>query len=189
MRHCCAVLLLAAAACSLAADTTSCGSANPSTVVDCEKVDLGSCGNACCIVETVWLANAAETLYVSLRTFLESGGPDGSFAYVNGSDAAGHNPSDDLRKYKIPQGWQFIFQGTHTTSGGYVDTLDFAIMTQQSASNPLTKVKASSKSNIHGALGDNGQNYKTLAYIAKHAGVVSPLLLNILYGCSSGLPS
>lgn len=46
--------------------------------------------------------------------FLKGG--DKSFSYVTGPDKAGHNPGDDLRQYNIS--WDFIFQGTHTTTGG-----------------------------------------------------------------------
>ena len=67
-----------------------------------------------------------------------------------------HNPypSDDLRKYKIPGGFQYIMQATHTTNGGYVDKVDMTIKATKAGS----LIRAFSSSGIHGALGDNGQN-------------------------------
>ena len=56
--------------------------------------------------------------------WMRIGGKDGSYTYVTSPDAAGHNPSDDLTPYGIP--WDYIFQGTHTTTGGYVDTMNCA---------------------------------------------------------------
>ena len=91
--------------------------------------------------------------------------------------AAGHNPGDDLRQYKIP--FQFVFQGTHTTAGGYVDTLDFNV--RQNDAGDSSTLRIFSVSNIHGALGDNGQNYKTIATIQESfMGTSSP---QILHGC------
>merc|ERR1711907_811105 len=97
------------------------------------------------------------------------------------ADAAGHDPSPDLRQYNITA--KFIFQGTHETTGGYVDTLDFAINQDSSGQ---TSVRAFSVSNIHGALGDGGQNYKTLKFFSQEierTQGVSCKSLDVVYGC------
>jgi hypothetical protein len=161
-----------------AANDSSCGGGHPSPVKDCDKVDLGSCGNACCIVEST-VPFSTEALYNSTVALLKHGGPDGSFKYVTGPDAAGHNPGDDLRQYKID--WQFAWQATHSTTGGYVDTVDFNVKPAARLSSSI--VRASSVSNIHGALGDNGQNYKTLAYAIGALCPTSSCPLKIIHGC------
>lgn len=94
------------------------------------------------------------------------GGSDNSYSYITGPDAAGHNPGDDLSAYNVPGGYQYIFQGHHQTQGGYVDTLDFNI--RETNDKVLgAYVTAFTIANIHGALGDNGQMYKQLAFMLK----------------------
>lgn len=44
------------------ANESSCGSDEPSKVKDCDHTDLGSCGNACCLLD-ITLAWDAETAY------------------------------------------------------------------------------------------------------------------------------
>merc|ERR1712110_1300352 len=127
--------------------------------------DMGSCGNACCIVDydIQGDVNRSYHLYMYAIGFLKQGGKDGSFSYTTGPDKAGHNPGDDLTKYPIE--WDYIFQGTHTTTGGYVDTLNFNIGRAPGGMlrDPSVTMRISSVSNIHGALGDNGQNFKNIA--------------------------
>ena len=88
---------------------------------------------------------------------------------------AGHNPGDDLTKYPIA--WDYIFQGTHTTTGGYVDTLKFNIGRVEAGKKTIMRIF--SVSNVHGALGDNGQNYKNIAYILEGRGA------RIVHGCGA----
>lgn len=57
----------------------------------------------------------AHTNTAGISLFLKGGGNDKSFGYNSGPDKHGHNPSDDLRPYNIS--WDFIFQGTHETTG------------------------------------------------------------------------
>ena len=151
-----------------------------STLADCDHPDLGSCGTACCVLQSD-LTTSALLAYGEIKAFLETGGGDGSFTYVNGSDAAGHDPSDTLPD-GIPGGYKYIWQGTHATKGGYVDTLNFWLK-------PVDGTRATlgmhSQSGIHGALGDRGQNYKTLAYLLKKfpttSGYSAP---TVVYGCA-----
>eukprot|EP00948_MAST-09A_sp_MAST-9A-sp1_P002449 g2449.t1 len=161
----------------VSANESTCG-ADPTKVKNCENVDHGSCGNACCIVDYSFSKNTtAEDTYKILKGFLEKKGTDGSFAYVTGSDSAGHNPGDDLRPFNIPTGVQFIFQGTHTTTGGYVDTIDITI----SEKNGIITSRFGSRSGIHGAYGDGGQNYKTIFYMLQETLQVEDV--DIVYGC------
>lgn len=116
-----------------------------------------------------------------MKEVLQNQGSDGSFTYSDSSDASGHNPSPDLRPYNLTA--KFIFQGTHTTSGGYVDTLDFTISEDDSGS---ISIRTFSISNIHGALGDGGQNFKTIAFLGEELANTKGLTcekLNIVYGC------
>jgi hypothetical protein len=52
--------------------------------------------------------------YKLITGWLGAKGDDGSYAYITGADAAGHNPSDNLTQYPIA--WDYIFQATHTTT-------------------------------------------------------------------------
>ena len=71
-----------------------------------------------------------------------------------------------------------MFQGQHQTDGGYLDTLDFNIVKKDEGS----VVRAFSISNIHGALGDAGQNYYTLSYMFDKMGY-KDAGLKVVYGC------
>merc|ERR1711934_43126 len=162
------------------ANETSCGGDRPSKVKDCDKPDTGSCGNACCIMDFTLATNTTYT-YDHFKAWLMKGGNDGSYAYVTGPDKAGHNPGDDLSKYGIP--WDFIFQGTHTTIGGYVDKIDFNLAPVKGGG---TKMRASTISGIHGALGDNGQTYKTLMAMWENRHSKYSFSASIVHGCGSG---
>merc|ERR1712008_569310 len=79
--------------------------------------------------------------------------------------------------------WDSIFQGTHTTiQARYVDTLDFAI---RSAEDGGSTVRAFSISNIAGALGDEGQNRRTISLMGQDLGLGS---MEVLFGCGE-IPS
>ena len=154
-------LLLAVAALTVVAgNDSSCGATEPSKIKDCDKIDHGSCGGACCMVD--YELNQNTTLiYDKIKRYLMSGGEDGSYNYSTGPDAAGHNPGDSLLPYPIK--WDYIFQGTHTTTGGYVDTLNFNLARADATG--ATTLRIFSISNVHGSLGDNGQNYKNIAFL------------------------
>jgi len=170
--------------------------------------DMGSCGNACCVVEIDitggsstkdayqglkgWLQAGGAThfniytlwtILAPLISLIGAGGADGSVAYRTGKDGAGHNPGDDVRQYK--NAWDFILQGSHTTTGGFVDTLDFNIKKPSSKGGPIT-LRAASLSDIHGALGDNGQNFKTLSsMVAQLHPQLSRADMRIVHGCGT----
>eukprot|EP00912_Choanoflagellata_sp_UC4_P001083 UC4_evm2s669 len=160
---------------SLTDAQSTCGK-HPSSVKDCDKVDYGSCGNACCLVDASFKGVSATHIYQTLVGYLQKGGDDGSYGYNTGPDNADHNPSDSLLPYNIS--WAYIFQGHHKTTGGYVDTLNFNIA---QTSSDIVTLRLFSISNIHGALGDSGQNYKSLAYLLEGREV------KIVHGCGKGV--
>ena len=154
------------------ANNSSCGPDRPSKVPGCDHPDMGSCGNACCVVN-LELPFGVDDVYNTSVAVLKSGGPDGSFTHVVGPNAAGVDPSDDLRPYGIP--WSYVFQGSHVTTGGFYDNIDINLSPlpgkaglNAAAGNPgNTAIRMSFRAGIHGALGDNGQSYKTLQYFAE----------------------
>jgi hypothetical protein len=156
----------------------------PSSLPDCDMPDMGSCGSACCVVEfNITGGSSTEDAYNEMKAWLQKGGGDGSVAYRTGPDAAGHNPGDDVRQYNTP--WDFILQGSHTTSGGFVDTLNINVKKQSSPGGPIT-LRAASTSDIHGALGDNGQHFKTLSYmVAQLRPQLSSEDMKVVHGCGS----
>mmetsp|Transcript_1500 Transcript_1500/g.4390 ORF Transcript_1500/g.4390 Transcript_1500/m.4390 type:complete len:192 (+) Transcript_1500:50-625(+) len=161
--------------------TSTCGD-HPDTVADCGRPDVGSCGTACCTLE-VGTALTTEEVYSSLKAFLQQGGASGAYSYVSGPDGAGNDPADDLRPYNAT--YEFIFQGAHTTSGKhYVDTLNFNVRPGDGAS---SVVRMFSISNIHGALGDSGQNFKSLAYLMDAIGF-DKAAATPAWGCGSTSP-
>ncbi len=123
--------------------------------------DMGSCGNACCGVVSEF-ALSPDALYNATKAFLML---NEAYSYVTGPDDAGHNPGDDLSPYPIP--WDYVFQGTHITTGGYIDVINFNIRPakEKKDKGKASELRAFSVANIHGALGDNGQTYKTLEYL------------------------
>eukprot|EP00039_Didymoeca_costata_P018077 m.332036 g.332036 ORF g.332036 m.332036 type:complete len:182 (-) comp16861_c0_seq1:71-616(-) len=174
-------LFMLAALCAtslVAANNSSCGPKEPSPVKDCQNVDLGTCGNACCFVDvSLGTKISPDTAYATLKGYLAANGTDGSYSYVTGPDSAGHNPSDDLRQYNIP--WKYILQGTHTTTGGYVDKININIRVDE---NKNTVLRMGSVAGIHGALGDNGQLYKTMRYMLDD-GIMPGLEMTMVSGC------
>ena len=187
------VLFVAAAAAVIAgaeSHNSTCG-LGTTVPAGCEYPDLGSCGNACCVVNVTGVHAAnSEDVYNTLVSYLKSGGADGSYTYVTGPDSSGNNPEDDLRQYNIS--WDYILQGTHTTyPGKYRDTIDLAIYKGEKASKTkLTDktqdeeftIRAFNIANIHGALGDHGQSYKSLDYLVDGAFGGSAKLTRV-YGC------
>jgi len=143
----------------------SCGGAKPSKVEDCQNVDFGSCGNACCKLDFRVLVSSSKDAMTTLNQTMSNGGPDG--AYKLQMTAEGTLGFGDLAQFGSPHGFDYIGQVFHTTSGPahYVDTINFNIKQED----PYTVVRAFSTSQIGGALGDNGQNYKNIMSVMKAA--------------------
>jgi hypothetical protein len=132
--------------------------------VDCDHPDMGTCGNACCTMRITVKDDSLAT-YKAIKKALKSG-VDGTYFYRGGGDP---NPADDLRQYKIsqPKKYDFILQGGHNCphyKDENADILNFNI-----AHTPRgTSVEMFSISMVHGALGDAGQNYKTLSHLIEN---------------------
>mmetsp|Transcript_78455 Transcript_78455/g.254812 ORF Transcript_78455/g.254812 Transcript_78455/m.254812 type:complete len:385 (+) Transcript_78455:403-1557(+) len=177
-----AALVGATVATEQATAPSICGD-DPTKVPDCNHPDLGSCGNACCVVE-VSLPSAPTEVYSRLKEVLSSG-MDGTFEYVTGGDP---NPGDDLRPYNIsqPKPFQFIVQGRHNApqyKGEDGDILDFNIAAHGSGSS----LRMFSLSRVHGALGDAGQNFKTLSFLLKNTQLAISTDFTIVHGCGKAI--
>jgi len=151
----------------------SCG-ANPTS--DCLN-DMASCGNACCAAEFSVDLKPQE-VFDSITSYLKSGGSDGLFTFVGG--AAG-------LEIASPDGaWTATFQGKHQTFvKKYNDTLDFAI---RAGLEKGSTVRIFSISDIAGALGDMGQNHRTVSMMGTDLAFGS---MKVLFGCgaSPSLPT
>jgi len=164
------------ASCGLvAAYTGSCGGAHPSKVEDCQNVDYGSCGGACC--ELDFLTYRYKPQYSPDYTIVElvqhlngtlhgghGGGPD--HAYAPQMTAEGTSGFGSLVPLGSPMGVHYIGQTFHTTVGGYTDTINFNIRTLPSGQ---LMIRAHSRSQIGGAFADNGQNYKNIVGLMQDA--------------------
>jgi len=148
------------------AGVATCGS-GPSTVKDCQNVDFGSCGNACCNLifrvdqsSPAEVAKAVEAYVrgakaVGLGYTLEMLA-EGTSGFANLSANAQHIPPPFTGSTSV-----WIGQVHHTTSGAkhFVDVINFNM---RNAPNGRAIVHAFSLSLVGGALGDNGQNYKNI---------------------------
>ena len=123
---------------AMTAPTTDCNAKSPCT----EKVDFGSCGNACCALEYD-ITGPTQDMTAALRIALTDGGPDGRFTLP---PLEGGKPGfNDLRAYGVPA--DFIGQAVHTTQDrNFRDTINFAV--RPGAGGKGTIVRAFSISNI-----------------------------------------
>jgi hypothetical protein len=140
---------------------------------DCENVDYGSCGNACCSILVKQAYEPAEVMN-KINATLQNGGPDG---YYTLQETAEHtlgfaNLSAYISKFPSPfdssKDGVFVGQVHHMTSGPahYNDTINFAFYDSHPASGDAgTYIRATSVSLIGGALGDDGQGYKNIKMI------------------------
>lgn len=154
------------------------GSCGVNSSPDCLN-DMGSCGNACCAAEFK-SGKSAATLFDEITSYLKGGGSDGLFGSKGGAGGL------DIAN---PEGaWTAIFQGTHTTfKARYVDTLNFAVR-QNLDVDAGSVVRVFSISDIAGALGDMGQNRRTVSLMASDLDLGD---MHVLFGCgtSPSLPS
>ena len=128
---------------------------------DCDRPDFGTCGTACCKLLLSFPNTTSVALMTALNTSLAGGGPDGRFKLMpTAEDPYGFG---DLRPYH-PDQVSFIGQATHLTEKKtYTDTIDLLLLRDS----PSATLKAFSKSQIGGAYGDAGQNYKNIAVLLK----------------------
>eukprot|EP00035_Acanthoeca_spectabilis_P039294 m.60904 g.60904 ORF g.60904 m.60904 type:complete len:156 (+) comp9531_c0_seq2:106-573(+) len=76
-------LLVVSIVAAVTGNESTCGPTRPSPVPFCDKPDMGSCGNACCVVD-VELPSKPDDVYATTHSWLKSEGTDRSFTYVTG---------------------------------------------------------------------------------------------------------
>ncbi|KAG8465661.1 hypothetical protein KFE25_002968 [Diacronema lutheri] len=140
----------------------------PTSDEDCGRHDFGSCGNACC---GVYVAFSADSLVVAraLSRELARRGPDGAFTPARtwgsyfGLDAGGCR---DLRASTETRD-RFLCQASHQTTGPYhfLDTVNMKV--GPTTPKGTTVVQFFSLSQVAGALGDAGQNFKNVMLLVR----------------------
>merc|ERR1711865_705093 len=153
----------------------SCGT--QPTPANCSQINFGTCGNACCKMQFTTTLNS-DQLATFITKKLSAGGSDGGFALqpnAEGSVGLVHFPSIN--------NIQYLGTAYHTTFGPahYNDTINIGIF-HASEVTPHTNsmIEVFSSSQIGGAYGDAGQNYKNIAMVVDEL-----VLLNskVLFGC------
>merc|ERR1712203_1118083 len=147
----------------------TCGLESPSKVEDCQNVDFGSCGGACCKLDFDVEGTTVEVVN-KLNLTLGTTGPDEY--YWPQRTAEGSLGFADLTLMGSPMGFDYIGEVSHTTSGQghYVDYIRFNIRNSTTGMNGShSVVRAHSISGIGGALSDNGQNFKNIMTAMKAA--------------------
>lgn len=163
---------------------------------DCERADVGSCGTACCLLDVSVPGVTPEDAYEGLKKFLQSGGRSGSYKYVDEWHdqrrlvvAREDTHGDKIHGWDDGGHWMYMLLGKHTTSlRRYNDTLSFSIRRMDNVNGAI--VRMFSKSDISGALGDAGQNYKTLKYLLRALGpeIEGGIHEETLFGCPDPKP-
>ena len=131
---------------------------------NCDNADHGSCGNACCKLNIIVSGPASNPprsadVMTALNETLAHGGPDGRYSFPK--LAGGGFGFSDLRPYNLSV--DFIGQTHHLTyKRQFTDTQDYTISSTTYQGAPAVAIKAFSISQIGGAYGDAGQNYKNL---------------------------
>jgi len=132
---------------------------------DCDRPDYGSCGVACCKVLVSFPNVSSASLMAKLNTSLAAGGPDGRFTLMPTAESP--YGFGDLRPYH-PDAVSFIGQAFHQTEKKtYTDTINFLLLKESGSAT----LRAHSISQIGGAYGDDGQNYKNIAVLLKSLNV------------------
>lgn len=140
----------------------------PTSDPDCARHDFGSCGNACCGVN---VAFSAESLAVghAISHELARRGADLGFTPAKtwgpwfSLDAGGCR---DMRSASETRD-QFLCQASHQTSGSFHFRDTINVKVGPTTPKGLTVVQFFSISNIPGALGDAGQNYKNIMLLVR----------------------
>eukprot|EP00161_Ancyromonas_sigmoides_P025876 TRINITY_DN880_c0_g1_i2.p1 TRINITY_DN880_c0_g1~~TRINITY_DN880_c0_g1_i2.p1 ORF type:complete len:193 (-),score=105.82 TRINITY_DN880_c0_g1_i2:55-561(-) len=140
---------------------------------NCDRVDFGSCGNACCKVRV----NHPSADPVEVKTVIEklmlSGGPDSRYKMQPTAEAPNVDGFADLRPFNVTA--QFQGLATHTTlSGTYTDNVYMTVYPGYTIMHSISL--------IGGAFGDAGQNYKNLHNIFTSI-PVSITTVDTLLGC------
>jgi len=154
--------------------SSSCTSAGK--VEHCDKIDVASCANSCCVVQFSLQAGDGD-LHGLLLQFLSSGG-EGNGEYRLVADAA---PFDTSSR-SITANFKNALQIQHKSGDAFTETIT---MNMFSASD-MFKITAMSISDQHGTISDHGQNYKNLVFMFSRAFGIDARLLVIKYGCGNG---
>ena len=133
---------------------------------DCDRADHGTCGNACCKLSIHLNKVVTTTIAAALNTSLSEGGPDGRFRLM--PTHANPHGFADLRPYHISRSGgrevHFLGQAWHETEKHtYNDTVNLLVMSLGKG----TILEAFSISQVGGAYGDDGQNFKNIAVLVK----------------------
>jgi len=119
----------------------------------CDRVSMGECGNACCLLKFTFEKESTTQIKEGILNVLGNGGPDGQ--YLVSTTAEGDYGFSDLRKFNASV--DYIGQAIHSTKvHHYNDSIDMTISSLPQGS----YLTAFSISQIAGAFGDAGQNYK-----------------------------
>lgn len=130
---------------------------------DCDRLDCGSCGNACCNMQYGFGINADDLMMSMQKLFAEnSGGPDG--LYTLQPMAEGSTGFADLRPYN--KSVSYIGQVWHMTQKQHFnDTIDMTLAPDAATGGSFLKIFSISQ--IGGAYCDDGQNYKNIIQLVK----------------------
>lgn len=132
----------------------------------CERVDEGTCANACCRLTLEFTQVSTQLLATALNTTLAAGGPDGR--YTLRPTAGDPNGFFDARNQGLP--FDFLGQAHHlTASRVYTDSVD--ILITESDTEGSATLKAFSISLVGGAFTDLGQNYYNIVTLLDSLGL------------------
>eukprot|EP00040_Diaphanoeca_grandis_P038628 m.256924 g.256924 ORF g.256924 m.256924 type:complete len:177 (+) comp34830_c0_seq1:1-531(+) len=147
---------------------------------DCDRPDFGTCGNACCKLMITFPGTPASKLVATLNDTLDNGGPDGR--YSKSDLYEGVAGFANLKPFAIDV---YIGQAHHLTEKKtFTDTINFNVANNMDADGQL---KAFSISQIGGAYGDSGQNFKNIIGLVKGTGLKYTITSN--EGCPAAAPA
>eukprot|EP00656_Telonema_subtile_P002853 TRINITY_DN112_c0_g1_i1.p1 TRINITY_DN112_c0_g1~~TRINITY_DN112_c0_g1_i1.p1 ORF type:complete len:190 (-),score=39.51 TRINITY_DN112_c0_g1_i1:306-875(-) len=129
---------------------------------DCTRVDRGTCVNACCKLQWI-VQDDPETFANKIAAHLSAQGGDSRYTL--------HQNDPTIQPWN--SNTSFVVQGQHISAKNlYVDTLHFAVSPAQTGSGSTVLAFSHSQDFVLGnfAYGDDGQNYKNLAFFIKGMG-------------------
>lgn len=146
----------------------------------CERVDCGTCGNACCKLRYEFPHTTdAQHLRDNLFKTLSNGGPDQRYALQ--ATAEGTFGFADLRQFNVTRNgntYLYLGQADHQTEDcPYHDLINFDIYQRGEA----LFLEVFSISKQAGSLCDIGQNYKNIYDVIKKAGI--DVAEETVFGC------
>ncbi|XP_065843358.1 uncharacterized protein [Oscarella lobularis] len=124
---------------------------------DCDNVDCGTCGNACCILNVTIPLPPAKVYEAMVASFKE-GGADKRYTFVG---------SYDMTSDKIAA--KYTMESIHMTKVEHYNDTQYFVIYENSME--TSTVRAFSISQIYGAYCDYGQNYKNIVGYVKGLGV------------------